>query len=631
MIGFYFDTAFNATSGKPLTGVEVSVLTPSNMLAVLYADANGTPGTNPVISDENGLYGFYVEQGSYRLELRYAGVLYLTIPVVNVGGQKGEPGLTAYQVWLAAGNIGTEADYIASLTGPRGGDGAGVGISVLNYQSLVVNNDWSAAINAALAQAGTVAGVAYLPGRSQPYICKDQITVPARATLRGDGLRSVIRRAAGATNTVQVLLGTDAVLTGVQIDGQAGMQTVECYGVLGYRVERPRVSNTLVIDTYGIGVGWSECAYGVCDTVTVLRAGFAKQGFWNDAYTDGSFYRVGSHSYINCTALDCQLDGLSIGTDNNTVSGGFYLRNGYGAADYMGALGAAGIFSLDDHVLAGVTIINTTCNSNTEFGINVAANGAVISANTANDNQLAGMLIKGGVGGTVSNNVCEVNGWYTGSINPDYYERAGIVWYPEVSNYTFSSNLCQDNRPPETITQRYGLFFASLAYPLKNAVSQRCCFVNNNTTNNKIAPNNFEPTIYSYPTLGSINYKDWQDTKPATWVPMLRGDDVSGSPGPALTVAGLKTVWRKVSGQVVFTLDFQITAVNGAVGAIMFDAPAPGANRPYTPVGRDMTNGALLSCTSQGAANPVRAPRYDGMNPIVIDHFYHIEGVYDAG
>jgi hypothetical protein len=38
-------------------------------------------------------------------------------------GPRGEPGKDAYQVWLALGNAGTEADFIASLTGPRGPKG----------------------------------------------------------------------------------------------------------------------------------------------------------------------------------------------------------------------------------------------------------------------------------------------------------------------------------------------------------------------------------------------------------------------------------------------------------------------------------------------------------------------------
>ncbi|MFO0494372.1 MAG: Ig-like domain-containing protein, partial [Flavobacteriia bacterium] len=48
-----------------------------------------------------------------------------TGPAGNDGanGINGQNGLSAYQSWLALGNIGTEADFVASLTGPQGEQG----------------------------------------------------------------------------------------------------------------------------------------------------------------------------------------------------------------------------------------------------------------------------------------------------------------------------------------------------------------------------------------------------------------------------------------------------------------------------------------------------------------------------
>lgn len=40
------------------------------------------------------------------------------------GGAGGADGLSAYEIWLAEGNTGTEADFLDSLTGPPGADGA---------------------------------------------------------------------------------------------------------------------------------------------------------------------------------------------------------------------------------------------------------------------------------------------------------------------------------------------------------------------------------------------------------------------------------------------------------------------------------------------------------------------------
>lgn len=36
----------------------------------------------------------------------------------------GVPGESAYQIWLAAGNTGSRADFLDSLTGPQGPPGA---------------------------------------------------------------------------------------------------------------------------------------------------------------------------------------------------------------------------------------------------------------------------------------------------------------------------------------------------------------------------------------------------------------------------------------------------------------------------------------------------------------------------
>lgn len=41
----------------------------------------------------------------------------------GVDGIDGTNGLSAYEIWLAAGNVGTEADFLASLVGPPGEDG----------------------------------------------------------------------------------------------------------------------------------------------------------------------------------------------------------------------------------------------------------------------------------------------------------------------------------------------------------------------------------------------------------------------------------------------------------------------------------------------------------------------------
>lgn len=52
-------------------------------------------------------------------------------------GQDGAPGASAYQVWLGLGHSGTEADFIASLKGPKGDAGGGGGVVPIPYISQI--------------------------------------------------------------------------------------------------------------------------------------------------------------------------------------------------------------------------------------------------------------------------------------------------------------------------------------------------------------------------------------------------------------------------------------------------------------------------------------------------------------
>ena len=47
----------------------------------------------------------------------------LTVNLTLAGGPAGEPGASAYQIWLNDGNSGTETDFLADLVGPAGDPG----------------------------------------------------------------------------------------------------------------------------------------------------------------------------------------------------------------------------------------------------------------------------------------------------------------------------------------------------------------------------------------------------------------------------------------------------------------------------------------------------------------------------
>lgn len=67
----YFDFVENAVSGKPLPGATVSVLKADGSLATLASDPGGTPLANPVTTDKQGNYSFYVDDGTYTLSISY--------------------------------------------------------------------------------------------------------------------------------------------------------------------------------------------------------------------------------------------------------------------------------------------------------------------------------------------------------------------------------------------------------------------------------------------------------------------------------------------------------------------------------------------------------------------------------
>jgi hypothetical protein len=84
----------------------------------IAADANG--GTNYTVMGTQQMmsvpYALYAENSATP------GPQGATGPQGPAGldGANGQNGLSAYQSWLALGNMGTEADFIASLTGPQG-------------------------------------------------------------------------------------------------------------------------------------------------------------------------------------------------------------------------------------------------------------------------------------------------------------------------------------------------------------------------------------------------------------------------------------------------------------------------------------------------------------------------------
>ena len=100
---YYLEVAADASGGSNYV-----VMGTQQMMSVpyaLYAENSGTPGPQ-------GAQGEQGPQGPQG-----------TTGPQGIPGPSGANGASAYSIWLSQGNVGTEADFIASLTGPQGPQG----------------------------------------------------------------------------------------------------------------------------------------------------------------------------------------------------------------------------------------------------------------------------------------------------------------------------------------------------------------------------------------------------------------------------------------------------------------------------------------------------------------------------
>lgn len=82
------------------------------MTQIRYIDM-GVPGPKGQGADGASAYDTWLAAGNSGTEAEF---------LATMKGADGADGASAYETWLAAGNAGTEAEFLASLKGERGAD-----------------------------------------------------------------------------------------------------------------------------------------------------------------------------------------------------------------------------------------------------------------------------------------------------------------------------------------------------------------------------------------------------------------------------------------------------------------------------------------------------------------------------
>lgn len=86
------DTVFNATSSKPIPGAQVQVYDASGVIAAIFADQSGTPIesvsgiANTAVTDGDGVYDFWVADGTYDLRFFVGQSMVRSIPKIALDG-----------------------------------------------------------------------------------------------------------------------------------------------------------------------------------------------------------------------------------------------------------------------------------------------------------------------------------------------------------------------------------------------------------------------------------------------------------------------------------------------------------------------------------------------------------------
>ena len=115
-IPVYTEEFSSSTNGYGLLNIEIGTGTTLDDFSTIDW-ANG-PFFIETSTDLTGGASYTVMGASQMMSVPYA--LYAKTSGSSIPGPQGSDGVSAYDTWISLGNVGTETDFINSLTGPQG-------------------------------------------------------------------------------------------------------------------------------------------------------------------------------------------------------------------------------------------------------------------------------------------------------------------------------------------------------------------------------------------------------------------------------------------------------------------------------------------------------------------------------
>lgn len=188
----------------------------------------------------------------------------------DMAGVVGEPGLSAYEVWLANGNTGTEAQYLASLVGPTGPQGIQGAQGIQGPQGATGSTGSTGAAGVSPVVVGTSTTSHTVGVGSKTFTVQSGLAFSVGQVVMAYNTANPANWVSGRITSYT---GTTLTLSAVNYGG-SGTFTAWTIVISG-AIDLASVFNTVgFIEIAYDGVGWP-------DRSTAVPAGFNKRVDWN--------------------------------------------------------------------------------------------------------------------------------------------------------------------------------------------------------------------------------------------------------------------------------------------------------------------------------------------------------------